>query len=39
LNEFLADASTSTKLVLELSHLVVAACVIPAVAGRLRNDR
>ena len=35
----LADASTSTKLVLELTHLVVAACVIPAVAGRLRNDR
>jgi len=35
----LADASTSTKIVLELTHLVVAACVIPAVAERLRNER
>jgi hypothetical protein len=35
----LADATTSTKLVLELTHLVVAACVIPTVARRLPNAR
>jgi len=35
----LADASTSTKLVLEMTHLIVAVLVIPAVARRLSDAR
>jgi len=35
--DVLADAATSTKALLMLTHLVAAAIVIPAVAGRLRR--
>jgi hypothetical protein len=34
--DVLADADTSTKAVLMVTHLVAAAIVIPAVARRLR---
>ncbi|HZX54934.1 MAG TPA: DUF6069 family protein, partial [Ilumatobacteraceae bacterium] len=35
----LADAATSTKLVLELTHLVVACLVISAIAARVSAPR
>ena len=34
-----ADASTATIVALMLTHVVAAAIVIPALAGRLTNDR
>ena len=34
-----ADASTATIVTLMLTHVVAAAIVIPALAGRLTNDR
>ena len=35
---FTGDADTSTRVVLELTHLAAAAIVIPAIAGKLRRD-
>jgi hypothetical protein len=34
-----ADASTATKLTLMLTHVVAAAIVIPAIAGRMTDER
>ena len=38
LSPFSGAADTSTRLVLELTHLAAAAIVIPAIAGKLRQD-